>query len=605
MSQPKARRAADERPRWRQLHDRAVTLCSQGASREALTSLRAATRLNPQLTDAWRLTSDILTASGDFRGAREARDLAILSRLRDPRLRAAAEALREGRLGQAEGELRNLAASEAAPREAARRLLGELLVRRGQLGEAESLLRTALLESPDHWATRRTLAEVLLAARRFPEALAEFDALLAREPADYACLAMKAAALTELGRHRQAVAVSAKMLERFPDQAYAWLAHANGLRAVGETDACIGAYQRCLALDPRCAEAWLSLANLKTYRFAPSQIAEIAALLDQGDLASEDRAKLHFALGKACEDSGAYAEAFDHYARGNAIEAPRRRYDPDATRAYVAASKALFSADFFANRGGWGASAADPIFIVGLPRSGSTLVEQILSTHPAIEGLDELAELPLLAASVGGYPAGLASASRQTGALLGAEYIRRTSAYRSLGRRHFIDKTPKNFLHVGLILTILPNARIIDVRRHPLACGVSIFKQHFGHGFASAFDLDHIGRYYADYVELMAHYDVVAPGRVHRVFYEHLVADPETEVRGLLSYLNLPYDPACLRFFDNPRAVDTPSSEQVRQPIFTDGLESWRRFEPWLGPLRDALGPVLRAYPGGSQHLSI
>jgi tetratricopeptide (TPR) repeat protein len=598
MSQAKAHpAAADEKPQWRKHFDRAVALCAEGASREAMAPLRAATRLNPQLTEAWRLAGDILTAGGDFRGARDAFDHAIVSRLRSPRLRAAAEALREGRLGEAESKLRNLTISEAAPSEAAMRLLGQTLIRRGRLNEAESVLRSSLQATPDLWATRLSLAEVLLAARRFPEALAEFDALLARAPSDYACLAMKAAALTELGRHGQAVAVSAAMLDRFPDQAYAWLVHANGLRAVGETDACIHAYQRCLDLDPRCAEAWLSLGNLKTYHFATSQIADIAALLGQGDLAAEDQAKLHFTLGKAYEDGGAYVEAFDHYARGNAIEASRRRYDPGATHAYVGASKALFSPRFFADRRGWGASAPDPIFIVGLPRSGSTLVEQILYTHPAIEGLDELADLSLLAASVDGYPVGLARASRQASTLLGAEYIRRTSAYRSLARRHFIDKTPKNFLHIGFILTILPNAKIVDVRRHPLACGVSIFKQHFGHGFASAFDLDHIGRYYAHYVELMAHYDEAAPGRVHRVIYEHLVADTETEVRKLLGYLGLPYDPACLRFFDNRRAVDTPSSEQVRQPIFTDGLESWRRFEPWLGPLKLALGPVLSAYP--------
>jgi tetratricopeptide (TPR) repeat protein len=606
MSQVKARRAtADGKPQWRKHFDRAVALCAEGASREAMAPLRAATRLNPHLTDAWRLTGHILTAGGHFRGAREAYDHAILSRLQGPHLRAAGEALREGRLGQAQSDLQKLVASEAASRQAAMHLLGETLLRRGRLNEAQSVLRTCLEAAADHDSARRSLAEVLLAARRFAQALAEFDALLACDPADYACLAMKAAALTELGRHGQAVAVSAAMLEQFPDQAYAWLVHANGLRAVGETEACIRSYQRCLALDPRCADAWLSLANLKTYRFATSQIADIAALLGQGDLAAEDQAKLHFTLGKAYEDGGAYAEAFDHYARGNAIEASRRGYDPDATRAYVTASKTLFSPGFFADRRGWGANAADPIFIVGLPRSGSTLVEQILATHPAIEGLDEIADLPLLAAGVGGYPAGLAHASRQTSALLGAEYIRRTSAYRSLGRRHFIDKTPKNFLHIGFILTILPNAKIVDVRRHPLACGVSIFKQHFGHGFASAFDLDHIGRYYADYVELMAHYDAVVPGRIHRVIYEHLVADPESEVRKLLGYLGLPYDPACLRFFDNRRAVSTPSSEQVRQPIFTDGLENWRRFEPWLGPLKDALGPVLRAYLGDSQHVSI
>jgi tetratricopeptide (TPR) repeat protein len=393
------------------------------------------------------------------------------------------------------------------------------------------------------------------------------------------------------------VAVSAAMLERFPDQPYAWLVHAGGLRTLGEARACIAAYSKCIELDPRCAEAYLSLANLKTYRFSPGQLAAMDSLLEQGDLPLEDQARLRFALGKEKEDAGDYAEAFDQYARGNAIERSRRSYDPAVANAYVIKSKSLLTKDFLDKRSGWGSSNPDPIFVVGLPRSGSTLVEQILASHPAVEGTHELADLPILAAGLRGYPECLATLSRASCARLGTEYLRRTAAYRNLGRPRFIDKTPNNFLHIGLIQLILPKARIVDVRRHPLACGLSVFKQHFGHGFASAFDLDHIGRYYADYVDLMAHFDEALPGRVHRVLYERLVADTESEVCRLLEYLGLPYDPACLRFFENRRAVDTPSSEQVRQPIFTEALDHWRHFEPWLGPLKAALGPVLEAYP--------
>lgn len=559
--------------------------------------LSAATKLNPRSSDAWRLTGEILTASGDFRGARHAYDQAWLANIDDPRLRTPAEAIAKGRLAEAEAGLRALSAAGSPTAATAAHLLGEALLRQNRLGEAESVLRARLGEAAELQGARRSLAQVLLAARRFPEALAEFGLILAHDPADYACLAMKAAALTEIGRHAEAAAVSHAMIDRFPDQAYAWLVHANSLRAVGATDACIEAYRRCVDLDPRCAEGYLSLANLKTYRFSASQLAAVETLAGQADAPPEDRAKLHFTLGKAREDAGAFAEAFDHYAKGNAIEAARRRYDPDAISAYVRASRSLFTRAFFASRGAWGAKASDPIFIVGLPRSGSTLVEQILASHPAIEGADELADLPIMAAGVRGYPTGLAEAPREACALLGDEYLRRTSAYRRLGRSRFIDKTPKNFLHIGFIQLILPKAKIVDVRRHPLACGLSIFKQHFGHGFSSAFALEHIGRYFADYAELMAHFDEVLPGRVHRVTYEHLVADLETEVRNLLSYLGLPYDPACLRFFDNRRAVDTPSSEQVRQPIFTDGLDHWRHFEPWLEPLKAALGPALDAYP--------
>jgi tetratricopeptide (TPR) repeat protein len=424
----------------------------------------------------------------------------------------------------------------------------------------------------------------------------EFDHLLAREPNDGISLAMKAAALTEIGRYAEAAHVAAKITDRFPDQGHGWLVHAGALRAAGETRAAILAYRHCLGLDPACAEAWLGLANLKTYRFGADDISAMETGLARPELAPENRAKLAFALGKAREDGGDDAGAFEAYVVGNAIEAPRRAFDPDQTSAYVRRCKALFTPAFFAERAGWGASAADPIFIVGLPRSGSTLVEQILASHGSIEGTRELPDLPMIASTVRAYPEGLADLPRQVFGPLGEDYLSRTRAYRRLGRPRFIDKTPKNFLHIGFIRLALPNARIIDVRRHPLDCGVSIFKQHFGTGFNSAFDLDHIGRYYADYVDLMAHFDLAAPGAVHRVIYEDLVADTEGEVRRLLAWLGQDFDPSCLRFFETRRAVDTPSSEQVRQPIFASAIGSWRRYEPWLGPLKVALGPALEGW---------
>lgn len=474
-----------------------------------------------------------------------------------------------------------------------RRLLADVLMAAGDLPGARACLEAA--HGSDE--ARRSLAQSLFGARRFVEAVAEFDSLLTRAPDDGLCLAMKAAALTELGRYAQATEITAAVVKRFPDQPYAWLVHAGSLRAHGETAACIAAYRQCLALDPGCAEAWLSLANLKTYRFGADEVAAMGALLAEARPQPEDQAKLAFALGKAREDGRDDVGAFEAFALGNAIEKPRRGFDPDQTSAYVRRCEALFTPAFFAARMGSGARASDPIFIVGLPRSGSTLVEQILASHPAIEGTRELPDLPMIAAAVRAYPESLAAVTREDCARLGAEYLRRTSAYRHLGRPRFTDKTPKNFLHIGFIRLILPHARIVDVRRHPLDCGVSVFKQYFGLGFSCAFDLDHIGRYYADYVELMAHFDEVAPGHVHRVIYEDLVQDTEAVVRRLLDYLGLPFDPACLRFFENRRAIDTPSSEQVRQPIFADAVGQWRRYEPWLGPLKEALGSVLDAYP--------
>jgi len=527
--------AARDKPSWLTHFERAQAELAAGRSRAALPLLEKATALNPRLVQAWGLLGDILTAAGDFVGARQAYDRRLALMVSDPRVTLAAETLAASR--------------------------------------------------------------VLLTQRRFIEAVAEFDRLLADDPTDCSALAMKAAALTEIGRYAEAAEITGEIAERFADQPYAWLVHAGGLRALGKTKACMAAYLKSIALEPSCAEAYLSLANLKTYRFTAGQIAAMEALIAGPDLQPEDRAKLGFALGKAQEDAGAYALAFGSYTQANAIERARRAYDPSGTSAYVRTSKALFTADFFAERAGWGDAAPDPIFIVGLPRSGSTLVEQILASHPMIEGTHELPDLTMLAAGLQGYPESLAALTRGACGALGGEFLRRTGAYRNLGRPRFIDKTPKNFLHIGLIKLILPNARIVDVRRHPLACGVSIFRQHFGLGFSCAFDLDHIGRYYADYVDLMAHFDDALPGAIHRVIYESLVQDTEGEVRSLLDYLGLPFDPACLRFFENRRAVDTPSSEQVRQPIFTDALGQWRDFEPWLDPLKAALGPILDAYP--------
>ena len=403
MSKARVHQAATDKPRWRVQFEAAETLVSRGESRAALALLHKALALNPGLNAGWRLLADIAMASGDFAAARHAHDRLIWSITRDASLRATAEALAANRLGDAERGLSEIMAARPADGSATMHLIAEVFHRRGHLTDAERTLRACLSVAPDFYEARATLAQVLLDARRFVEALAEFDRLLARDGSDGRSLAMKAAALTELGRYDEAATLSAKVLERFPDQPYAWLVYAGALRTLGRTEACIAAYHKCLELDPPRADAWLSLANLKTYRFTALQLVAMANLLG-GDLEVEDHAKLHFALGKAREDAADYAAAFDHYARGNALEGSRRSYDPAQTSAYVQQSMALFTPAFFAARSGWGDGAPDPIFIVGLPRTGSTLVEQILASHPAIEGADELPDLPILAGGVRGYP---------------------------------------------------------------------------------------------------------------------------------------------------------------------------------------------------------
>jgi hypothetical protein len=330
------------------------------------------------------------------------------------------------------------------------------------------------------------------------------------------------------------------------------------------------------------------------------------AALDRDDLGEEDRFHLHFALGKAHEDAGNHARSFDHYADGNRRRRAMIDYDPGEISDSVRRSAALLTADFFAARRDAGSPARDPIFILGMPRAGSTLIEQILSSHPLIEGTQELPDIAQLARRLGGrklkseasaYPECLAAIAGDELQALGEEYIARTRIHRKTERPLFIDKMPNNWLHAGLIHLILPNARIIDARRHPLGCCFSNFKQHFARGQAFSYDLDDVGRYYRDYVGMMAAIDRALPGRVHRVFYETMVEDTEAEVRRLLDYVGVDFDAACLRFFETERAVRTASSEQVRRPINREGLEQWQPYERWLAPLKASLGDVLDRYP--------
>jgi Sulfotransferase family len=315
------------------------------------------------------------------------------------------------------------------------------------------------------------------------------------------------------------------------------------------------------------------------------------------DLGDEDRFHLHFALGKAREDLNQVEAAFAHYEEGNRLRRAELGYDPAETRAEVDAAIAAYTPSFLAARAAHGSRAPDPIFILGMPRAGSTLIEQILSSHSMIEGTMELPDIPAIAARLASEGRSPADLGAEEAAALGEEYLKRTRVQRKTDKRYFIDKLPNNWAHVGLIHLILPNAKIIDARRHPLACCFSNFKQHFARGQAFSYGLEDMGQYYADYVRLMAHFDRVLPDRVHRVIHEALVEDQEDQTRGLLAYLNVPFEAECLRFWENDRAVRTASSEQVRQPIFKGGSDQWQAFDPWLGPLKTVLGPVLEAYP--------
>ncbi|WP_374524776.1 sulfotransferase [Sphingopyxis sp.] len=528
--------------------------------------------------------------AGDDRAA-----LSIARGVRNPELMAAALALAEGRLHDAEPVLK--AHLKRDPFDvAAIRMLAELAARIERYRDAEALLRRAVELAPDFLAARSNLATVLHRQGRSAEAIEELERLQQADPGNLGNANLKAAALGRVGEFDEALALYEQVLQNAGKQPKIWMSYGHMLKTVGRQTDAVAAYRRALALHPALGEAWWSLANLKTLRFDDTDLSAMEAALDRRDIGAEDRFHLHFALGKAHEDRQQAEAAFAHYDRGNALRKALLDYDADQTRAAVDHAATLYTAEFFAARAGHGASAPDPIFIVGMPRAGSTLIEQILSSHSMIEGTMELPDIPKLhakARTMGGVAALSADQARE----LGEEYLRGTLVQRKSDKPFYIDKLPNNWLHTGFIRLILPNAKIIDARRHPLDCCFSNFKQHFARGQAFSYSLSDMGRYYADYVELMDHFDRVLPGHVHRVFHERVIEDLEAELRAMLGHLGLPFEPACLDFHKSDRAVRTASSEQVRRPINRDGVGQWRAMEPWLAPLIDALGPVLEQYP--------
>lgn len=509
---------------------------------------------------------------------------------------AAGLALHQGRLGDAERLLKGRL--KADPFDVvAMRMLAEVAVRIGRVGDAEALLGRALALAPGFGAARVNLASLLFQTNRPAEALDVLAGLDTDDDAENPGL--RAAVLGRLGQFEAADAIYRAVLARNPDAAPLWMSHGHVLKTLGRVDDAVAAYARAVALRPGFGEAWWSLANLKTVRFDEGQVAAMHAALGDPAIGAEDRFHLEFALARACEDAGQWDAAFAGYARANAGRRALIAYDPGviATRARRAAQ--CFTADFFAARAGWGCDASAPIFIVGLPRSGSTLIEQILASHSAVEAITELPDIPELWASLGDDPmAAVATLDADGARRLGEAYLARVAPQRHSDAPHFIDKLPNNWIHAGFIRLILPRARIIDARRHPLSCGVSNFRQHYARGQHFSYDLNDIGRYYADYAGLMAHFDAHLPGAITRVIHQDMVEDSEATIRALLASLDLPFEAACLAFHRTERAVRTPSAQQVRVPIFRDGVDNWQVYDRWLDRLRDALGPVLDAWRG-------
>jgi predicted Zn-dependent protease len=585
-------------------HELGLALAALGERAAAVEALRRAAALKRDMPSTWLALSDQLTLAGDADGAAAAHAEHVRASVKEPSLRKAADALGERRFADAEKILRGHL--KAFPTDvAAMRMLGETAARLGHAADAEELLVRCLELAPGFVGARFNYALVLLEHNKTAEAIEELERLLAAAPNEHKYLTVLAACYGFDGDYHRSLEILERILAADPQQPRVWLNYGQTLRIIGQLDKAIEAVKRSIALNPKFGEPYWCLADLKTVRFSDAEVASMRAQLADAALGASDRLHLHYALGKALEDASQWQASFAHYAQGAKLRREQLPHDADANSAWVERCKAHFTKEFFASRAQGGCLDAAPIFIVGLPRSGSTLIEQILGSHSQVEATMELPELIHISArleragrkSAGAdYPELTAQLSAEDRAALGEEFIRRTRRYRKLGRAFFVDKMPSNFYHIGLIRLILPRAKIIDVRRHPMAACFAAFKQHFFRAQNFSYDLQDLGRYYRDYVALMAHFDAALPGQIHRVIYEDVVENMEGEVRRLLDFCALPFEAGCVRFWEGGRAVPTHSSEQVRRPIFRESLEQWRNYEPWLGALRGALGPALQTW---------
>lgn len=580
---------------------RLLDVDANAAALQAQTLLRS----NPRNTAALRLLAAALRRLGKAGDAERIEMEAIRAARFDPVIGPAANLLQQGRAVEAEAMLAPFVDRQGDEDAAALLLLGEIAGRRNAFSEAEALLRRALAAAPAYGEAQVALARLLFAQARAAEALPWVDSALKAAPGNLSLLRFKATLLGECGRHEDAIAAYEQLLAGHPDIVALWISYGDSLRTAGRKAESIAAYRRALAIDPAFGRSWWSLASLRAKPLEEPDLAAMRQALDARPDDADNLYHLHFALGTALEERREHEPSFHHYAEGNRIRRAMLDYDAGDVTREVERSERLFTAAFFGERSGSGDPAPDPIFILGMPRSGSTLVEQILASHPEVEGTAELPIVPVLVQTMVSdhkLAAGtswrelLPHIGREELAALGAEYLRRARPWRRTDRPFFVDKLPHNWADIPFILSILPNARIVDVRRAPLDCCFSNFKLLFAQGHPSSYSLEEIAAYYRDYVRMMRHLDKALPGRIHRVVYEEMVENLDAEVRRLLDYLGLPFDPACLAFHETRRAVATASSEQVRKPLNRSGIGAWKPFESWLGPLKDALGDLPESY---------
>ncbi len=577
---------------------------ANGKTRDAIKVITKSVALVPDHAESWRTLAGLHSQSEDHKNALKATRKLIDILDKNPALIKAKELFESGRLPLAETAAKDIIKTNPLD-VAAMRLLAEIAIKINRLEDAKKLLLHCLTLAPHYRHAHHNYAIVLYRKHDLEAALTQINILVERDPGNLNYSTLKAAILTRKGDHNEALEIYEEILTNNDPQARVLLSYGHALKTVGRLDEAIDAYRKCIEASPKMGETYWSLANLKTFKFSNEDLENMLSQVveEQGD--PEDQSHLAFAIGKAYEDRKEFDSSFEYYQRGNDIRRRNHRHDAKINIYDTVRQIQFFNKEFIESHKGQGYSAPDPIFVVGLPRAGSTLIEQILASHSQVEGTAELTDIIALSRKIGErsqkqvvskYPEILNQMSADDFKLMGESYISTTRIQRS-SLPYFIDKMPNNFQHIGLIHTILPNAKIIDARRHPMGCCFSGFKQLFAMGQTFTYSLTDIGLYYRDYVKLMDHWDAVLPSRVYRVQYEDMVADTENQIRKLLEYCGLEFEEQCLRFYETDRAIRTPSSEQVRQPIYQKGVEQWRNYEKHLAPLKEALGPLLDRYP--------
>lgn len=574
--------------------ENAYLLLSTGDIPKAATAFTRATRLNPALLSSWQKLVPLYQELKHVEGQEFAsQKVAYLSQL-PVEIRGARDLMYEGKLALADIVCRRFLQKHKHHVEAML-LLAEVGIKLKLYHDAEFLLESCVEIHPTHQAARAEYAQLLAKLGKFGQAKQQAEMLLKAYPNNHSYLAAKASAMVGIGEVEQAIDLYQQVLNQRNDLPGIQLLLGHAYKADGKIEQAVEAYQQAYQIRPDFGDAYWSLANTKTYRFTDLEISNMQAQLNKVDVEIDDQAHLEFALAKAYEDRQQYADAFNHYQSGNALKNQRNHYSQTKVNEQIEAQKSVFTKRFFSAHQVAGDPSSDPIFIVGLPRAGSTLLEQILASHSQIDGTMELHNVLGLAARLSakksGYPQVVDQIEAEYFARFGQQFIHDTQCYRQ-GAAFFIDKMPNNFMHIGLIKSILPNAKIIDARRDPMACCFSGYKQLFAEGQEFSYDLDNLAHYYQSYLSLMEHWDTVLPGFVLKVQHEDVIDDLETQVRRMLDFCGLPFETACLEFYKTKRSIKTPSSEQVRQPINSAAREQWKNFDAHLGPLKNAFAKV-------------